>query len=241
MVSLGPGEGDLLRQIETTLACADCGRATPHRAICVGSRMVRVQCARCGRCVGLEAEDVVRLFVEEVVLRTLRLPGETVRGIRGTFGAAVGALPRHLTSMPVMFIRDALRLRRIAVGVGEAQFTEGIFNQAESRLPCTTCGRETAHRILYLWRRIAEVRCEACGRAIRMSREEALAAFAADAVVRVRRLPTHLRQELRDDFGRAVRAVPGKALRMPLTVARDLCRLIHIVGTGRRPDKLLAS
>ncbi|MGH7264672.1 MAG: metallophosphoesterase [Candidatus Rokuibacteriota bacterium] len=242
IVSLSLGREDILRHVDTALACMACSRQTPHRVVCVGQRMVRGQCTACGRCVGLADEDVARLFVQEVVLQALRLPGEAVREMRRDFGDAVGVLPRHLAAIPVMLIRNALRLRQVAAGVSEreGESTEPIFKEAHSTLPCAVCGEARPHRILYLWRRVAEIRCRGCERVICMNREEALAAFAADAVVRVRRVPAHVRRELQDDFGRTVRTAPGRLIQMPMTVARDLTRLLHIVSAPHRPDKLLA-
>lgn len=235
IVSLSLGGHAVLQQLDTTLRCEACSRETLHQILYLGRRIAEVRCVECGRCVGMDREGVVRAFIGEVVIQVLRLPQEVTREIKRDPGGAIVALPRQMARVPVALAQDAIRLLRMVRSLREdREVLDSIFNQADTTLFCTGCGQETPHRILYLGRRLAEARCEACGRRIGMTREEVFSDFVGEALLHLLKLPRHVRQELRSDFARAVQTLPRQMVRMPFRLARDFIRLVRILPGAKR-------
>lgn len=230
IVSLSLGGHAILQQLDTTVGCEACGRETLHQILYLGRRIAEIRCVECGRCIGMDREDVVRAFIGEVVVQVLRLPQEVTRELKADLGKAMVALPRQMARLPVALAQDAVRLLRMAWTLrGDHEILETIFNQVDTTLYCTGCGQETAHRILYLGRRLAEARCEGCGRGIGMTREEVFSDFVGEAFLHLLKLPRHVRRELRGDFARAVQTLPRRMVRMPFHMARDFIRLVRVL------------
>jgi len=223
----------VLQQMETTLLCTSCGRDTVQQVLYLGQRVAEVRCAECGRCVGMDRDDVVRSFIGEIVIHVLRLAHDVTTGLKRDPGRVVVTLPRKVARLPVALAHDAVRLLRMVRSLRESgEVAEGFFAQVGSTLACQTCGRETPHRILYLGRRIAEARCEECGRGIGLTREEVFSDFVGEAFLHLLKMPRHVRRELRSDFTHAVQKLPRQMVRMPFHMARDFVRLVRILRGG---------
>jgi transcription elongation factor Elf1 len=239
IISLSLGGHAVLQQLETMLDCEACGRESVHQILYLGKRIAEVRCGDCGRCVGMDREDVVRAFIGGVVIQVLRLPQEVTRELKEGLGRAVAVLPRHMARIPVAMAQDAVRLLRMAWGLQEdREVLNAIFNQVDTTLSCPECGQETPHRIVYLGRRLAEARCEGCGHGIAMTREEVFCDFVGEAFLHLLKFPRHVRRELRSDFARAVQTLPREVMRMPFRLARDLIRLVRMLRAPTRPDKV---
>lgn len=242
IVSISLGGHAVLQQLETTLGCGACSRETPHQILYLGRRIAEVRCVECNRCIGMDREDVVRAFIGEVVIQVLRLPHEVTQEIKGGLAKAAVALPWQMARLPVALAQDAVQLLRMAWTLeGRHEALEAIFSQVDTTLLCTRCGQDTPHRIVYLGRRLAEARCERCGRGIGMTREEVFSDFVGEAFLHLLKLPRHVRQELRSDFARAVQTLPRQMIRMPFHLARDLMRLVRMLrgpgGAGEEPGR----
>jgi transcription elongation factor Elf1 len=228
----------VLQQMETTLPCQSCGHDTVQQVLYLGQRIAEVRCGECGRCVGMDRDDVVRSFIGEIVIHVLRLAHDVTAGLKRDPGRAVVALPRKMARLPVALAHDAVRLLRMVRSLRENGEVAGdLFAQAGSTLTCQTCGRETPHRILYLGRRIAEARCEECGGGIGLTREEVFSDFVGEAFLHLLRMPRHVRRELRSDFTHAVQTLPRQMVRMPFHLARDFVRLVRILRSGESHGK----
>ncbi|GEM_PF-1642594 len=235
IVSLSLGGHAIIQQLDTTLHCEACGRETLVQILYLGQRIAEVRCVECGRCIGMDREGVVRAFIGEIVIQMLRLPQEVTREFKRGPGKAVARLPRQMARLPVALAHDAVRLLRMVWTLREDHgVLEAIFNQVDTTLFCTGCGQETSHRILYLGRRLAQARCEACGRGIGMTREEVFSDFVGAALLHLLKLPRHVRQELRSDFAHAVQTLPRQMVRMPFHFARDFIRLVRILRGAER-------
>jgi len=235
IVSLSLGGHAVLQQLETDLACDVCGRETLHQILYLGQRIAEVRCAECGRCIGMERRDVVRAFIGEVVIQALRLPREVTRELKGGFGKAVATLPRQMAKLPAALAHDAVQLLRMAWTLEEdREALETFFNQVDTTLACNGCGAETPHRIVYLGRRLAQARCEQCGRESGMTREEVFSDFVGEVFLHLLKLPRHVRRELRSDFAHAVQTLPSQMVRMPFRLARDFTRLVRLLRGPRQ-------
>jgi transcription elongation factor Elf1 len=235
IISMSLGGHAVLQQLETTLTCTACGRDTLHHILYLGQRIAEVRCVECGRCIGMDREEVIRAFIGEIVIQVLRLPREMTREFRRDPGKVVVALPRQMAKLPLVLAQDAVRLLRVVRGLREdPEGVEDFFSQVDTTLFCPTCGRETAHRILYLGRRLAEARCEGCGRGVGMTREEVFSDFVGEAVLHLLKLPHHVRRELRRDFAHAVQTLPRQMMRMPFHLARDFIQLVRILRGPRK-------
>ncbi len=187
-------------------------------------------CVECGRCVGMDRDDVVRSLIGEIVIHVLHLAQDVTKGLRQDPGKAVVTFPQQMARLPVMLAHDAVRLLRMVGSLREGGgIADDFLAQVDSTLACQTCGRETPHRILYLGRRIAEARCEVCGGGIGMTREEVFSDFVGEAFLHLLKMPRHVRRELRSDFTRAVQTLPRQMLRMPFHLARDFVRLVRVL------------
>jgi transcription elongation factor Elf1 len=234
ILALGQGGHVALEQLDTALRCERCGRDTVHQILYLGRRIAEVRCADCNRCLGMNREDVVRAFIGEIVTEALRLPHEVTRGLKDHPGKAVIALPRQMAKLPVTLAQDAVQLLRIAWTLQEPKdLLETMFSQVDSALLCSRCGAETPHRIVYLGRRLAQARCDGCGLAVGMTREQVLSDFVGEAFLHLLKLPRHVRRELRSDFARALQTLPREMARMPFRLGRDLVRLLRLL---RRPS-----
>ena len=230
IVSLSMGGHAVLQRIETTLECTSCGRETVQQVLYLGQRIAEVRCVECGRCVGMDRDDVVRSLIGEIVIHVLHLAQDVTKGLRQDPGKAVVTFPQQMARLPVMLAHDAVRLLRMVRSLREGgEIADDFLAQVDSTLVCQTCGRETPHRILYLGRRIAEARCEVCGGGIGMTREEVFSDFVGEAFLHLLKMPRHVRRELRSDFTRAVQTLPRQMLRMPFHLARDFVRLVRIL------------
>jgi transcription elongation factor Elf1 len=235
IVSLSLGGHAVLQQLDTTLHCEACGRETMHQILYLGQRIAEVRCVECGRCIGMDREGVVRAFIGEIVIQVLRLPQEMTKEFKRGPGKAVAALPRQMARLPVALAHDAVRLLRMVWTLREDhEILHDFLSQVDTTLTCTTCGRETPHRILYLGRRVAEARCESCGRGVGMTREEVFSDFVGEALLHLLKLPRQVRQELRSDFTHAVQTLPRQMVRMPFHLARDFIRLVRILRGAER-------
>jgi len=238
IVSLSMGGHAVLQQMETTLECTSCGRETLQQVLYLGQRIAEVRCVECGRCIGMDREDVVRSFIGEIVTHVLRLAQDVTEGLKRDPGKAVVTLPRQVARLPVRLAYDAVRLLRMVRTLRDGgEVAHDFLAQVDSALVCQTCGRETPHRILYLGRRIAEARCEECGRGIGMTREEVFSDFVGEAVLHLLKMPRHVRRELRSDFTRAVQRLPRQMVRMPFHLARDFVRLVRILRGAEKHGK----
>jgi len=230
IVSLSMGGHAVLQKMETTLECTSCGRETVHQVLYLGQRIAEIQCVECGRCVGMDRDDVVRSLIGEIVIHVLHLAQDVTKGLKQDPGKAVVTLPRQMARLPMTLAHDAVRLLRMVRSLREGgEVAADFLAQVGSTLVCQTCGRETPHRILYLGRRIAEARCEVCGGGIGMTREEVFSDFVGEAFLHLLKMPRHVRRELRNDFTRAVQTLPRQMLRMPFHLARDFVRLVRIL------------
>ncbi|HSB71160.1 MAG TPA: hypothetical protein VLT62_17680 [Candidatus Methylomirabilis sp.] len=235
IVSLSLGGHAVLQQLETVLTCEACSRETTHQILYLGQRVAEVRCGECGRCIGMERREVVRAFIGEVVIQALRLPGEVTRELKGGLGKAVATIPRQMARLPAALAHDAVRLLRMAWNLEEdREALETIFNQVDTTLFCPDCAAETAHRIVYLGRRMAQGRCEKCGRETGMTREEVFSDFVGEVFLHLLKLPRQVRRELRSDFAHAVQTLPSQMVRMPFRLARDFTRLVRLL---RSPQK----
>lgn len=240
IVSLSLGGHAVLQQLETTLRCETCGRDTVHQILYLGQRIAEVRCVECNRCIGMDRREVVRAFIGEVVIQILRLPQEVTRELKGGLGKAVVTLPRQMARLPVALAQDTVQLLRMAWTLREDHETlEAIFNQVDTTLFCTGCGQETTHRIVYLGHRLAEARCEACGRGIGMTREEVFSDFVGEAFLHLLKLPRHVRRELKSDFAHALQTLPREMVRMPFRLARDFLRLVRMLRGPSRSGRAL--
>lgn len=235
IVSLSLGGHAVLQQLDTTLRCESCSRETLHHILYLGQRIAEVRCVECGRCIGMDREGVVRAFIGEIVIQVLRLPQEMTKEFKRGPGKAVAALPRQMARLPMALAQDAMRLLRMVWTLREDhEALHDFLSQVNTTLTCKTCGRETPHRILYLGRRVAEARCENCGRGVGMTREEVFSDFVGAALLHLLKLPRHVRQELRSDFAHAVQTLPRQMVRMPFHFARDFIRLVRILRGAER-------
>jgi transcription elongation factor Elf1 len=235
IVSVALGGYVILQQLDTLLECEACARETSHQILYLGQRIAEVRCGECGRCVGMDREDVVRAFIGEIVTQVMSLPGGVSREFRQGFSQAVVKLPRQMARLPRLLAQDAVSLLRLVWNAKEhREALDAIFSQVDTTLFCTTCNAETPHRILYLGRRLAEARCDTCGRTIGMTREEVFSDFVGEAVLHLLHLPRQVRRELRTDFSHAVQQLPRQMIRMPFRFARDFVRLVRIL---RSPDR----
>jgi transcription elongation factor Elf1 len=235
IVSVALGGYVILQQLDTVLECEACARETSHQILYLGQRIAEVRCSECGRCVGMDREDVVRAFIGEIVTQIMSLPEGVSREFRQGFSQAVVKLPRQMARLPRLLAQDAMSLLRLVWNAKEhREALEAIFNQVDTTLFCTTCNAETPHRILYLGRRLAEARCDTCGRTIGMTREEVFSDFVGEAVLHLLHLPRQVRRELRTDFSHAVQHLPRRMIRMPFRFARDFVRLVRILRAPNR-------
>ncbi len=244
IISLSLGGQAVVQQLDTALPCEVCGRETRHQVLYLGRRLAEVYCVECGRCMGMDRREVVRSFIGEVVMQTLRLPREVRQELKGGFGSAASTLPQQMARLPMALARDAIHLLRMARTLeGNRRTLEAIFSHAETTLVCSRCKQETPHRILYLGHRMAEARCDTCGHGLGMTREEVFSDFVGELVLHLLKLPRHVRQELRSDFAHAVQTLPGQMARMPFHFARDFLRLVQLlrgprqVGSDPRPRR----
>ncbi len=226
----------VLQQLDTTLDCQTCGQETRHQILYLGQRIAEVRCVDCGRCIGMDRDEVVRAFIGEVVIQILRLPYEVRRELRAEgLGKMVATLPGRVARLPRAVAQDAIHLLRVVWSLrGDRKALEAVFDQVETVLFCRTCNRDTPHRILYLGRRLAEARCETCGRGVGMTREEVFSDFVGEVFLHLMKLPRHVRQELRSDFAHAVQTLPREMVRMPFRLARDVTRLIRMIRAPRK-------
>ena len=235
IISLSVGGHALLQRLDTTFRCESCGRETQHQILYLGQRIAEVRCGECGRCIGMDREAVIRAFIGEVVIHILRLPQEVTRELKRDPGKAVVALPRQMAKLPVELAHDAVQLLRMVRTLqGDLGGLESLLSQADTVLRCERCQRETAHRILYLGLRVAEARCDECGRTLGMTREAVFSDFVGGVLLHLLKLPRHVRRELRSDFARAVRTMPREMARMPFHFARDFLRLVHLLWGPRQ-------
>ncbi len=237
IISLSLGGHAVLQQLDATLGCEACGRETQHQILYLGQRIAEVRCVECGRCIGMDRDEVVRAFIGEIVIQILRLPQDVTRELKTEgLGKAVTTLPRRMARLPRALAQDAVRLLRMVWTLqGDRQALEAILDQVDTQLFCSACNRDTRHRILYLGRRLAEARCEVCGRGIGMTREEVFSDFVGEVFLHLLKLPRHVRQELRSDFARAVQTLPRQMVRMPFRLARDVTRLVRVIRAPRPP------
>lgn len=241
VVALGPGGHVVLQPLDTTLRCERCGRDTVHQILYLGQRIAEVRCAECNRCLGMNREDVVRAFISDIVIEALRLPQEVTRELKDHPAKAVIALPRQMAKLPMTLAQDALLLLRMVWTLQEPkELLDAIFSQVDTTLLCTRCGEETSHRIVYLGRRLAQARCDGCGLAVGMTREQVLSDFVAEAFLHLLKLPRHVRQELRSDFAHALQTLPREMVRMPFRLGRDLVGLLRLLRRAR-PDRVRAA
>jgi hypothetical protein len=188
----------------------------------------------------MDREEIVRAFVGEIVIQILRLPQEVTREFKRGPGKAVAALPRQMARLPAALARDAIGLLRMVRTLPENhEVLDAIFSQVDTTLFCTGCGQETPHRILYLGRRLAEARCETCGRGVGMRREEVFSDFVGEAVLHLLKMPRHVRRELRRDFVHAVQTLPRQMLPIPFRLARDFIRLVRILRGPRKAGEAM--
>lgn len=247
IVSLSLGGHAVLQQLDTVLVCEACGRETRHQILYLGQRIAEVRCMECGRCIGMDRREVVRAFIGEVVIQVLRLPHEVTRELKeGGLGKAVATLPRQMARLPGALAQDAVQLLRMAWTLqGDREALEAIFSQVDTELFCRTCNQDTPHQILYLGHRLAEARCEQCGRGVGMTREEVFSDFVGEVFLHLLKLPRHVRRELRSDFARAVQTLPRQMVRMPFRLARDFTRLVRVLRgprqAGEAPEAPAAS
>ena len=238
IVRLELGGYAILQQLDTVLECEPCGRETLHQILYLGKRIAEVRCNECGRCMGMDRDDVIRAFVGEIVMQVLRFPHDVTRELKQGFSQAMVTLPRQMAKMPFTLAQDAVRLLRLAWTAEEnREVLEAIFNQVDTTLYCSACQKETPHRILYLGHRLAEARCGACNRAIGMTREEVFSDFVGEAVLHLLRLPQQVRRELRTDLSRAVQTLPRQMLRLPFRFARDFVRLVRVLRAPGHPSR----
>jgi transcription elongation factor Elf1 len=240
ILSLSLGGHAVLQQLDTSLGCQGCGRDTLHQILYLGRRIAEVRCVECNRCTGMDREDVVRAFIGEVVIQVLRLPQEVTRELKAGLGKTVVGLPRQMARLPVALAQDAVRLLRMVWTLREdTAALHAFFSQVDTGLLCPGCGQETPHRILYLGRRLAEARCEDCGRGIGMTREEIFSDFVGEALLHLLKFPRHVRRELRSDFAHAVQTLPREMVRIPFRLGRDLFRLVRMLRGPRKADGVM--
>jgi len=195
IISLSLGGHAVVQQLDTALDCEACGRETRHQVLYLGRRIAEVHCVECGRCMGMDRREVVRAFIGEVVMQTLRLPREVRQELKGGLGSAVATLPRQIAQLPMVLAQDAIHLLRMAWTLeGDRRTLEAIFSHAETTLVCPRCKQETPHHILYLGHRMAEARCDTCGHGLGMTREEVFSDFVGELVIHQLKLPRHVQQ-----------------------------------------------
>ncbi|MBI4536835.1 MAG: hypothetical protein HY712_02630 [candidate division NC10 bacterium] len=114
-----------------------------------------------------------------------------------------------------------------------------VLEQLETILECESCGHETVHQVLYLGRRIAEVRCEECGQCMGMDRETVVRAFVGEIVTQMMRLPQDVTRELRQGFSHAVTTLPGQVARLPLRLAQDGLSLLRLAWNAQQRNEML--
>ncbi len=245
IISLSLGGHAVVQQLDTALDCETCGRQTRHQVLYLGRRIAEVHCVECSRCIGVDRREVVRAFVGQVVMQTLRLPREVRRELKAGLGSAVATLPRQIAQLPMVLARDAIHLLRMAWTLeGNRGTLEAMFSQAGATMACTRCKQETPHHILYLGHRLAEARCDTCGHGLGMTREEVFSDFVGELVLHLLKLPGHVRQELRSDFAHAVQTLPRQIVRIPFHLARDFLWLVRLLRSPRQVggrSKVLAS
>jgi transcription elongation factor Elf1 len=114
-----------------------------------------------------------------------------------------------------------------------------VLQQLETTLTCEACGRETLHQILYLGKRIGEVRCAECHRCIGMDREDVVRAFIGEIVIQVLRLPQEVTRELKGGLGKAVATLPRQMAKLPVALAHDSVRLLRMVWSLEEDREVL--